>query len=160
MCKANPERYIGVISPCTDLKGITPTAKALMEHLKKQHSNFFRCKTCLKWHKNQTDLDKHLKGKDNIFRCRHCCREFKKTADLKRHEQVDAPCQLDRSSKPEVFDKDQEEAFGKMKNKSSELDDLEEKWRWCFSKLFPKLEKDSMKYWPCETNFNPLHVHN
>jgi hypothetical protein len=98
MCKAHPERYIGVVGPCTDLKGITPTPKALMwvavhfhtfvqvfghptnvrhrEHLKKQHSGDFRCMTCWKWFKSRAELDKHTLMKPNTMRCLKCCMHF------------------------------------------------------------------------------------
>jgi hypothetical protein len=150
MCKADPERYMGVVGPCTDLKGITPTAKALMEHLKKHHSRYFRCENCWKWHKSQEELDKHKNPRPNGNRCTKCCREFKTKADLDKHTSQRVSCEIDAMTKPELFTDEQELAFRGMKNRSSEHHSLNDKYQWCFKSLFPGLAQSIGEIWPCK----------
>lgn len=145
MVKGERERYEGVIGPCTDLKGITPTPKALMEHLKKQHSKDFRCVICWKWHKSRADLDGHTVEKLGFVRCEYCCKYFKTKKDLTDHQ--GSNCSLDEMSRPQLFSPAQEKAFKDMKNKSATHGNLVKKFRWIFGSLFPDhAEKDTI--WP------------
>lgn len=161
MAKGNRQHYEGVIGPCTDLKGITPTPKALMEHLKKQHSRHFRCMACWKWHKSKVDLENHQASKPGGFKCEQCCKVCKNGEDLaKHHEEVD--CTLDPSSVPQMFSPDQEEAFKNMKNKSAGHGNLETKFQWVFDALFPD-HHDRKNIWPfydftCFTHKLPMPI--
>lgn len=145
MVKGDRARYEGVNGPCTDLKGITSTPKALMEHLKKQHSRDYRCMICWKWHKSQDDLDSHRSAKPGALKCINCCKPFKKREELAKHSQDD--CKLDPLSRPELFSDAQEEAFKNMKNKSATHGTLETKFRWIFGQLFPNHPKKKT-IWP------------
>ena len=147
MCKADPKRYKRVSGPCTNLDGINPRAKSLMEHLKKQHSRDFRCMLCWKWHKDQEELDKHQAGKPGFQHCATCCRDFKKKSDFVSHRDGKA-CKLNPMTRPELFSPEQEQVFQDMKHQSSKKGTIEQKFLWCFAELHPHHpEKDSILPW-------------
>jgi hypothetical protein len=146
MVKASPGRYEAVDAPCTVLKGIKATSKALMEHLKKHHSRANRCMTCWKWYKNSADLAQHQAEPQHSWqRCEDCCKTFTVEDKYQQHLAID--CALDQSTKPELFSPEQQVKFRAMNRQIGKQGTIEEKYRWAFGELFPNHEeRDTI--WP------------
>lgn len=157
MVKANPARYIAVVGPCTDLKGLSPQPKALMEHLEEQHSRRNRCLKCRRWYKSVEQLREHkLAWNTWKHQCDQCCKRFRLKKEMQKHIDENQ-CVRDESRHPQLLTPQQEKAFDRLRKKGVQRGSIETTFRWIFKNLWPKHpQKNSI--WPCKLYCNQYQV--
>ena len=101
MAKMNRNRYTQGFGPCTNVRGIFPSAKAIKEHLQRRHSVAYRCKFCDQQHEDEGDLEQHRRAAADHQQCKDCCRIFGNRRQLDVHMRH-CPNRWNGSAKAEV----------------------------------------------------------